>query len=175
MRLRYKVLIVGLVHLLLVSSLGGIFLYDRWTAPRGWARTAPFDPNLPIRGRFVRLRLRLEVKKIGDQSWDPSRNMSLPGQRVRLMVEGERVVAVVDRAGKYFLRNLRWEEGRDNPVSTLRESLAFFIPEHVPDPSRRGRGEELWVEVTIPKRGPPRPIQLGVRKDGGEIVPLGLD
>jgi hypothetical protein len=36
----------------------------------------------------------------------------------------------------------------------------------VPDPSIRAPGEELWVEVTLPRRGPPRPIRLGVKKDG---------
>jgi hypothetical protein len=44
--------------------------------------------------------------------------------------------------------------------------LAYFIPEHVPDPSLRSPGEELWVEVTLPRRGPPRPIRLAVKKDG---------
>ena len=48
----------------------------------------------------------------------------------------------------------------------LAEPVAFFIPEHVPDPSRRPAGEELWAEVTIPRSGPPRPIRLGVMKDG---------
>ena len=53
------------------------------------------------------------------------------------------------------------------------EPVAFFIPENIPDPSVRPAGEELWVEVTIPKEGPPRPIRLGVKKDG-ELTPLPL-
>ncbi len=60
----------------------------------------------------------------------------------------------------------RWQ-GRD-----LR--IAFFIPEHVPDPSRRAPGEELWAEVTIPRKGPPRPIRLGVKKNGA-LTPLPLN
>jgi hypothetical protein len=52
--------------------------------------------------------------------------------------------------------------------------VAFFIPEHVPDPSRRPPGEQLWIEATIPKKGIPRPIRLGVRKGSGQIVPLDL-
>jgi hypothetical protein len=40
--------------------------------------------------------------------------------------------------------------------------------------SRRQEGEELWVEVTIPKKGPPRPIRLGVKKGDGAIIPLAL-
>jgi len=53
----------------------------------------------------------------------------------------------------------------------LNQPIAYFIPEHAADPSRRPPGEELWVEVTIPQRGAPRPIRLGVRKDG-QLTPL---
>jgi hypothetical protein len=58
-------------------------------------------------------------------------------------------------------------------VARLQEPVAYFIPEHVPDPSRRAAGEELWVEVTVPKKGPPRPIRLGVKK-AGTLTPLDL-
>lgn len=51
--------------------------------------------------------------------------------------------------------------------------LAFYIPEHIPDPSRRQPGEELWVEVSIPGKGPLRPVRLGVKKDG-LLTPLEL-
>jgi len=50
----------------------------------------------------------------------------------------------------------------------------YFLPEHAENPTFRSRGEELWVEVTIPKKGPPRPIRLGVKKDG-PITPLQLN
>ncbi|MDM7951858.1 MAG: hypothetical protein QUV07_01365 [Cyanobium sp. CZS 25K] len=35
-------------------------------------------------------------------------------------------------------------------------------------------GEQLWVEVTLPAQGPPRPIRLGVRRGEGPITPLEL-
>jgi len=57
--------------------------------------------------------------------------------------------------------------------TALSEPVAFFIPAHVVDPSRRPPGEELWVEVSVPKEGPPRPVRLGVKKDG-VITPLPL-
>ena len=170
----YKGLIVALLHLLLVSSLGGKLLYDRWTQPRGWAKTAPIDPNLPIRGRYVRLRLELDVQ--GAEPWDGAdRTMTRWTEPAILMVEDSRVVAVLGQTGNSTRVSLNWPEGADAPVARPSDVLAFFITEHIPDPSIRAEGEELWVEVTIPKKGPPRPIQLGVRKDGGEIVPLGLD
>jgi hypothetical protein len=28
------------------------------------------------------------------------------------------------------------------------------------------RGQEIWVEVTVPAKGPPRPIPVGIKKDG---------
>jgi hypothetical protein len=51
-------------------------------------------------------------------------------------------------------------------------TVAFFIPEHADDPSRRAAGEELWAEVTMPRRGRPRPIRLGVKKSDGTLTPL---
>ena len=34
-------------------------------------------------------------------------------------------------------------------------------------------GEELWVEVSVPHQGPPRPLRLGLKKDG-VLTPLDL-
>ena len=51
--------------------------------------------------------------------------------------------------------------------------VAFFIPEHVRDPSVRPPGEELWVELTLPAHSWPRPIRLGVMRRG-ELTPLEL-
>jgi hypothetical protein len=52
-----------------------------------------------------------------------------------------------------------------------RPLLAYFIPEHAPDPSRLKPGQELWVEVTLPPKGDPRPIRLGI-KQNGTLTPL---
>ena len=109
-----KGLVVAAVHLAMVASLGVKLMYDRATRPRQWVHVLPVDPNLPIRGRYVRLRI----------------------------------------------------EGRPTD-----DQIAFFIPEHAPDPSDRPPGEELWAEVTLPKKGPPRPIRLGVMKNG-VLTPL---
>ena len=36
----------------------------------------------------------------------------------------------------------------------------------------RRQAPEIWAEVTIPRKGPPRPIRLGIKKDG-QITPVG--
>jgi hypothetical protein len=54
--------------------------------------------------------------------------------------------------------------------------VLFFVPEHpiALDSFRFGPNPgELWAEVTIPHAGPPRPIQLGIKKDGRiQAVPV---
>ena len=62
---------------------------------------------------------------------------------------------------------------RGAPVTALMDPVAFFLPEHAMDPSVRNAGEESWMEVTVPKTGPPRPIQLAI-KQGDSFTPLCL-
>ena len=156
-----KGLIVGLIHVALVASLGAKLQMDRVTRPCVWARTMPVDPDSPLRGRYVRLRVQVDA-----DGW-PGLDRGL--QRVRLEVHGQSLGVALDPAG-----SAGWARHVSEGVTVLDQPLAYFIPEHVPDPSIRQSGEELWVEVTVPKAGAPRPIRLGVKKDG-VITPLDLD
>ena len=166
-------LVLGLVHLLLVSSLGAKLLYDRSTRPRVWAETTPYDPDLPIRGRYVSLMVRVDAPDIAP----PAENKSDWANRpVTLGVENDRLVARPDETpGAYGRPSVTFRTTPDGWRTTLRDPVAFFIPEKVADPSRRPEGETLWVEVTVPRKGPPRPIRLGVRKGDGPLEPLPLD
>ena len=154
-----KGLIVAALHLAIVGSLGGKLLVDRMMRPRVWARTAPVDPDDPLRGRYVRLRVE--------------------GEAIDLTADASTPVALADRNGLLAFAPSPGESGlrahvsnrNGQRVATLDQPLAFYIPEHVPDPSVRAAGEELWVEVTLPKHGAPRPIRLGVKKDG-TLTPL---
>ena len=160
----HKALLLGLGQLVLVASLGAKLLHDRATLPRVWVRTAPIDPELPIRGRYVELRLTAQKGR------EPS-----PWGTVALRVEKNALVAAPDA---HATRPL----GR-SPVSMQRDAgdgsvvlappVLFFIPEHAPDPTRLAPDHELWVEVTVPPRGPPRPLRLGTKKkDSDRITPL---
>ena len=61
-----KGLIVAALHLAIVGSLGVKLLVDRATRPRVWARTGPIDPDSPLRGRYVRLRVEGEPLDFSD-------------------------------------------------------------------------------------------------------------
>jgi hypothetical protein len=155
---------LAVVQVLLVATLGLKLLADRARLPRGWARTIPFDPSLPIRGRYVRLRL--EVPLAGGTA--DSRAGDYRG--ARLQVEGDRLQGVLDDLGAL---RVRLDSTAGGLTAGLDQPIAFFIPEHIPDPSIRPAGEELWAEVTVPRRGPPRPIRLAVRRDG-TLEPLDI-
>ena len=157
-------LALAVVHAALVASLGGKLLADRARLPHGWARTVPFDPDLPIRGRYVRLRLEVPLESVPADvgRWDQ--------RSIRLGVEDDRLVGTIDSAGR---TTAQLDSVAGAVRVSLTEPVAFFIPEHIPDPSVRPAGEELWAEVTVPRRGPPRPVRLGVMKDGA-LRPLEL-
>lgn len=174
MNLRVKGIVIAALQVGLVASLGAKLLYDRDTLPRAWAKAAPYDPDLPIRGRYVSLQLSVESKGIVEPKPGPGWQ---PPQGVTLRSEGGLLVAdprPVERGFNPGATHLRFIQRQGSKIAVLDKPVPFFIPEHIPDPSRRAPDEELWVEVTIPEKGPPRPIRLGVRKGGGPIVPLQL-
>jgi hypothetical protein len=52
---------------------------------------------------------------------------------------------------------------------TSNQRVDFFVPEpqtEIESLRARGNAPELWAEVTIPHQGPPRPIRLGIKRDG---------
>lgn len=120
-----KGIIIGALQCALVLSLTGKLFYDRATRPRVWVKTMPWDPNLPIRGRYLSL------------------------------------VLAPDPGVPYFER-------------TNHERVVFFVQEHQTEVDSlrfRRNAPELWAEVTIPRKGPPRPIRLGLKQDG-QIQPI---
>jgi hypothetical protein len=160
---------VAVLHVLIVLSLGGKLLYDRAHRPRVWVRTGSFDPDLPVRGRYLALQVQVEA------AWFTPKDTSywIP---VTLEVENGKLVARKSEANTELTispwRNRRSNSSNPEPPGPvfLDQSVLFFLPEHA-DLPRIKRGEELWAEVTIPKKGPPRPIQLAL-KHGTEWTPL---
>jgi len=145
---------VTVLQCLIVMSVAGKYAFDRERLPRAWARAEPFDPNLPVRGRYVRLAL--GVTGEGLPSWGWARLRVQDGRLLAVRSENQIGVTVMARADGHMV---------------LAEPVAFFIPDHAQDPSRRPAGEELWVEVSVPRNGPPRPLRLGVKKNNA-LTPL---
>jgi hypothetical protein len=123
----HKGIVLAALQCALILSVTGKLFYDRATCPRAWVKTAQYDPNLPIRGRYLSLMLEPAV-------------------------------------GDLFFNRLH------------NQRVVFFVPDQQTNAEslRPGRNAtELWAEVTIPHKGPPRPIRLGIKRDGlTEPVPV---
>ena len=165
-----KGLAVAIIHILIVLSVGGKLLYDRATRPRVWVRTGSVDPDLPIRGRYLTLNLEVHAPDfVRAQELNLSGVYS--GGYVELAVENGQLVAhKTERNTEMDIRSWGWQRNRGNDVFLLSSPVVFFVPEHAEAP-RLGPGGELWAEVTVPKKGPPRPIQLAIKR-GQEWIPL---
>ncbi len=165
--------IVALIHIALVSSLGAKLLYDRATRPRVWVRTQTYDPNLPIRGRYAALTLVFpDPKPPVEPKTDTSKTVVAPiysywdsGKIV--IVDGKATVQLCEKQFApdcmqfFHTKTLTGEK-----ILSLNQPVLFFLPDTAADPQRLQRGDQLWVEVTLPRKGPPRPIQLAVSSKG---------
>ena len=171
---RAKGLLLGALHVILVLSLGAKLLIDRQRYPRVWAEAIAYDPDSPIRGRYLAVRLQIEDERVYSASpaEPPQQNRWMEMRNARLGVVNGRLVAFPsnDWTGIQVARLTRGNQ----TMIALEQPVDFYIPEHIPDPSQRALGERLWVEVTVPPKGPPRPIRLGVKKND-VLTPLNID
>lgn len=158
-------ILVALLHCCIVLSLAGKYALDRARLPRVWVQTAPIDPNMPIRGRYVSLRLMVYGDSpVRENMYSAVRLAVSDGHLVATETMANTGVHLILGAGTFGIGIKGW---------TIAEPVPFFIPEHIADPSSLAPGEELWVEVSVPNSGLPRPLRLGKKKDG-VLTPLEL-
>jgi hypothetical protein len=164
-----------LVQITIVSSLGAKLLYDRRTCPQAWFESLRYDPNLPIRGRYVSLQITMDDPRSNQEIFKQALSQSQAGvlngyqQWCGSIVMRKGSPAVeFDNSPTWDCANLTFGIWPATGAAQLRLSqpVLFFIPDTAKDPTALSRGDELWVLATIPRKGPPRPIALGVKKAG---------
>ena len=183
-------------QLAIVSTIAAKYLYQRWSCPRVWTRAAAIDPQLPMRGRYLALNLTVD----GCQSTLPSaKNANFPRDFSGAVKPGSYVLRSNDvdfHANLKVVNNTLVAvriEGQDvggtedssageevvgtasSPCNQMQlaSSTDFFIADTAQSPLPLTPGQELWIEVTVPPKGPPRPMQLAL-KDNGAWKPLDL-
>ena len=173
-----------IVQLALVSSIAAKYLYQRRSCPRVWTRAAAFDPELVMRGRYLSLQLTAD----GCGSTLPSHAMAQFPRNVdgtvssspRFAIRGgkqvmfqAKLVVKENRLVALQLPDVESERGGEI-VSALPgtacdqmrvlQPVNFYIAEHAQSPLPLKPGDELWIELTIPPKGPPRPLQLALKQ-----------
>ena len=181
-----------ILQLAIVSSIAAKYLFERWRCPRVWTRASAFDPNLPMRGRYLSLQLTVD----GCQSTLPSAKRGIfprdysgalkPGPfvlggqpvdfRARLKVQNNRLIALRIEGQEDLTMGEEVSAASGTPCDQMRleSPVDFYIAEQAQSPLPLKPGQELWIEVTVPHKGPPRPIQLAL-KDNGAWHPLSLE
>jgi hypothetical protein len=179
-----------LIQLALVSTIAAKYFYERQKCPRVWTRTVAVYGQVPMRGRYLSLRLTVD----GCQSTLPSakaakfprgwNGAAVPGDYsvgyvapvffpADLKVENNQLVAVeiTDEERQESGQMVEAPPGAACQQFRLAKPVDYYIAEHAPDPSWTKQGRELWIEVTLPPKGPPRPLALAL-KDNGLWKPL---
>jgi hypothetical protein len=166
-----KGLLLAALHVALVCSLGAKLLYDRATRPRVWIQVATYDPNLPIRGRYLMFSLQLPGAGFAPRENPQPYSSPFSPDRCDLTMRNGALTAVANPEGEFWV-NVRLIDAQ--PVAIVNTQTPFFIPEHAIVPVPRGDALELWIEATLPGKGPPRPIRLAAKKNG-VLTPLPLN
>jgi hypothetical protein len=144
------------LHIALVCTLGAKLLYDRAHRPRIWIKSAIYDPNLPIRGKYLALSMELPAEGFTSHVRTlPYANTTemyedFSPSRCDLVLRGNQTVAVRNEDGKYWTNVHRRNQ---DIVANINGEIACFLPEHSTAPLLRARSEELWFEATIPRKG----------------------
>jgi len=181
------------IQLAIVSSIAAKYLYQRFTCPRVWTRSVVYDPEMLMRGRYASLQLMVDGCKStlpsAEQAAMPRDVKGLPVGKVysvraeqpvqfsaRLTVEGNKleVIRIPESQSQTGAQIVTATPGLNCTEMRLDAPIDFYLAEHAKNPAILGPGQELWVEVTVPPKGPPRPTQLAI-KDKGEWKPLNLN
>jgi hypothetical protein len=169
-------LVLLFLQLLLVLSVAGKYLYERQTRPRVWTRATQFDPALPLRGRYLGVTLLLDAcglpRETSRRFPQYYRGRPISWQwKVSLSADNGRLRPTVDPHSGQILTLL---DGKPCDRATLNSQEMLFIPDNAQLPFPLKPGQDLWVEVTLPASGPPRPLQVAVQSAEG-FRPLKLD
>ena len=184
---------VLILQLMIVSTVAAKYLYERVTCPRVWTRAAAYDPQLVMRGRYLSLQLSVD----GCGSTLPNAKDAQFSRNLEGVPSGNNF-SIRSANGVWFQAKIAIKDNKliairvpESDTSTPTQSVAgwpgapcdqmrltnavdFYIPDNATDPTRLKPGQQLWIEVTLPPKGPPRPLQLAL-KDNGAWKPLAFE
>jgi hypothetical protein len=166
---RARAIVLVVIQCVLVSSIAVKYLYERVTCPRVWVRAAQYDPEVPMRGRYLALSPQVDVcglkpateSRMSQSEWSQTFEVKLVARDGKLVAE--------DASKKLPRGDYQWvRTSQLTPCNRAASwpAVDYFIPEHARSPFPLQSGQELWVEVTVPPSGPPRPIQLALSDSG---------
>ncbi len=185
MKIAKTSLLLLAIQLVIVSSIAAKYLYQRSACPRVWTRTAAYDPDMVLRGRYLSLQLDVDgcqsTLPSGKQAHFPRDVNGIPGGNrfsiwapdtirfpAKISVNHNKLIAIrlLETDGQPSGQSVAAWPGAPCDALRLVDPVDFYIPEHAENPTILKAGEELWIEVTVPPKGPPRPLRLALKQAG---------
>jgi hypothetical protein len=183
-------LVLLVLQLVIVSTVAAKYLYQRATCPRVWTRAAAYDPEMVMRGRYLNLQLTVDgcgstlptakdalfprnLNGVPNGNNFSIRSANTVWFQAKIAVKDNKLIAmrVPESDATTATQSVAAWPGAACDQMRLANAVDFYIAEHATDPTRLKPGQELWIEVTVPPKGPPRPLQLAL-KDNGAWKPL---
>jgi hypothetical protein len=185
---RTSLILLG-IQLAIVTSIAAKYLYQRSTCPRVWTRAVAYDPEMVMRGRYISAQLHIDACGINlpiarDRSFDPQDGRAYFDPDGNGTVSGQLPVIVGVKDGKLVAERIASsKESLYSPDLTIRKGapcsdaalwppVDFYLSEAAKSPFPLAAGQQLWVEVTVPPKGPPRPLGLALKNAVGQWQPL---
>jgi len=178
-------LVLLAVQAVLVCTVVASYAWQRHHYPRVWTRAYGYDPQLPLRGRYLSLQVSID----GCSSTLPSAKQALfqrdftgavkpgpyaiqPVPNVQFsaslqVVNGQlQAVFLSNEEQRRFGQIVQAQPEKPCQQMLLRAPVNFYIADNAPNLFPLRPNQQLWIELTIPPQGPPRPIQLALKSDG---------
>lgn len=175
-----------LIQVLIVSTVALKYFYQRATCPRVWTRTIAYDPTLIMRGRYLSLQLTVDgcnstlpsaknaqfPRNVNGTPSSPNFTVNAPDAvwfQAHLAVKDNKLIAIraPESESSAATQNVSASPGATCDQMRLSVPVDFYISEHANDPTFLKQGQQLWIEVTVPPKGPPRPLQLALKDNEG--------
>jgi len=162
----------GVLQLAIVASLAAKYAIDRARFPRVWAQTVAYDPDLPIRGRYLSVRLRVDADRVYGGSELPKGNPGNFWASCGIYIYTPRTAprrkprSHADRTARHAMEDA-YRRCSCSPQRAVVVLFAGTCYRSIAAPAGRrivGRGHGSG-------KGPPRPIRLAVKK-GDAFTPL---
>ena len=180
MKLDRRALLLLAIQIALVSTIAAKYLYQRNTCPRVWTRAVAFDPELVLRGRYLSIRLKTDACSIpAPDSRIAVKNAPNVNGYIDLADGSTHLFGRVEaKNGTLAVKNFEkvrassWDQsliwpGTNNCADVeFLDPVDFYLPSSAQSPFPLPQGAELWIEVTVPPKGPPRPLNLAISNNG---------
>ena len=154
MSARTKGIVLAVLQILIVLSLGAKLLYDRSTRPRVWVLAQVYDPDLPMRGRYISQQLRMPAEGFDHPPERPAKyqyGWVRPGFWAYYQIrDGKLIASATGDAGS----SGGWVtvDQSTPPQATAGEPVLLFIPDDAKIPRAETRRRNVGGSLSTEKR-----------------------